>query len=64
MSNIQFYAYFEVDFDIPNVEFCTLKKKKKLSGKIGIKLDIANVEFQAELDTNNVEFQNREIFVI
>ena len=53
-----------MDFDIPNVEFCTLKKKKKLSGKIGIKLDIANVEFQAELDTNNVEFQNREIFVI
>ena len=55
-----------MDFDIPNVEFCTFKKKKKkkLSGRIGIKLDIANVEFQAELDTNNVEFQNREIFVI
>ena len=52
-----------MDFDIPNVEFCTFLKKK-LSGKIGIKLDIANVEFQAELDTNNDEFQNREIFVI
>ena len=40
-----------------------LKKKKNLSGKIDIKYDIAIVKFQAELDINNVEFQNKDILL-
>lgn len=46
---IEFYVYFQVEFDISNVKFhLNLKKKKKLMAKICIELDIVKVEFQKQ----------------
>ena len=45
---IEFYVYFQVEFDISNVKFHLNLKKKKLMAKICIKLDIVKVEFQKQ----------------